>query len=186
MEKPTQHRQTSTRFLGVISRTNPVIKVLLWVGNRELPVLIVLFAIMASLWGFAMLTELALEDQPHELDRALLLSMRDKTDLSDPIGPGWVEEIGRDFTALGGNAVLILLTMAVIGFLLLDRKPRVVLVVLIATLGALTGQFPQWTFNVGSKHLPYVRCTPRAITTPQSHQSLYFNGVHHHHPVGGC
>jgi len=138
MEKPTQHRQTSTRFLGVISRTNPVIKVLLWVGNRELPVLIVLFAIMASLWGFAMLTELALEDQPHELDRALLLSMRDKTDLSDPIGPGWVEEIGRDFTALGGNAVLILLTMAVIGFLLLDRKPRVVLVVLIATLGALT------------------------------------------------
>jgi undecaprenyl-diphosphatase len=63
--------------------------------------------------------------------------MRNAADVSDPIGPGWAEEIGRDFTALGGNAVLILLTIAVIGYLLLDRKPRMILVVLIATLGAL-------------------------------------------------
>lgn len=110
---------------------------LLWVGARELSVLIALFAIMLSLWGFAVLTSVALEQQPHEFDRALLLSMRNSADLSDPIGPGWAEEIGRDFTALGGNAVLILLTLAVIGYLLLDKKPRIVLIVLIATLGAL-------------------------------------------------
>jgi len=138
MDKNTQQPDIPKKILGVISRNNPVIKVMLWVGNRELPILIALFAIMALLWGFAVLTQMALEDHPHELDRTLLLSMRTATDLSDPIGPGWVEEIGRDFTALGGNAVLILLTMAVIGYLLLDRKPRVVLVVLIATLGALT------------------------------------------------
>jgi undecaprenyl-diphosphatase len=138
MDKNTQQPDIPKKILGVISRNNPVIKVMLWIGNRELPILIALFAIMALLWGFAVLTQMALEDHPHELDRALLLSMRTATDLSDPIGPGWVEEIGRDFTALGGNAVLILLTMAVIGYLLLDRKPRVVLVVLIATLGALT------------------------------------------------
>ena len=137
MNNNTQITSTPKKFLGMIPRHNPVIKVMLWIGNRELPVLIALFSIMASLWGFAFLTSLALEDHPHELDRALLLSMRTATDLSDPIGPGWAEEIGRDFTALGGNAVLILLTIAVIGYLLLDRKPRVVLVVLIATLGAL-------------------------------------------------
>src|SRR5690606_9934798 len=58
-------------------------------------------------------------------------------DLSDPLGPPWLEEVGRDITALGGNAVLILLTLAVLGYLLMDRKPRLALVVLIATLGAL-------------------------------------------------
>ncbi|HSC66415.1 MAG TPA: phosphatase PAP2 family protein [Cellvibrio sp.] len=129
--------QTSARKIPSSIKKHPVIKLMLWIGKRELSVLIALFSIMGSLWVFASLTELALEDHPHELDRALLLSMRNPADLSDPLGPGWVEEIGRDFTALGGNAVLILLTIAVIGYLLLDRKPRVVIVVLIATLGAL-------------------------------------------------
>lgn len=125
------------KALGALPPHNPLVKLMLWIGNRELPVLIVLFCIMASLWGFAFLTAMALENQPHEFDRALLLSMRNPADLSDPIGPGWAEEIGRDFTALGGNAVLIFLTTAVIGYLLLDKKQRLVLVVLIATLGAL-------------------------------------------------
>lgn len=138
MDNQTRLPQPPKKIFGIIHRHNPVIKILLWIGKRELPVLIALFSIMASLWGFALLTALALEDHPHELDRALLLSMRNAADLSDPLGPAWAEEIGRDFTALGGNAVLILLTMAVIGYLLLDRKPRIVLVVLIATLGALT------------------------------------------------
>ena len=146
MSRQTQHlptpeptpATTPEKGWGVLPQQNPVIKALLWIGQRELPVLVALFSIMALLWGFALLTEIALEDHPHELDRALLLSMRTAADLSDPLGPAWAEEIGRDFTALGGNAVLILLTTAVVGYLLLDRKPRVVLVVLIATLGALT------------------------------------------------
>jgi len=137
MDKHSQHAPIDKKFLGVISHQNPLIKLMLWIGNRELAVLIALFFIMGALWGFAVLTEIALENHPHELDRALLLSMRNSADMSDPIGPGWAEEIGRDFTALGGNAVLILLTIAVIGYLALDRKPRMILVVLIATLGAL-------------------------------------------------
>src|SRR5690606_12093393 len=65
------------------------------------------------------------------------LSMRSPADLSDPIGPGWAEEVGRDITALGGNAVLTLLTLAVVGYLLLDGKRKVALVLIIASLGAL-------------------------------------------------
>lgn len=137
MDKHPRQPLTHKKFLGMISHRNPLIKLMLWIGNRELAVLIALFLIMASLWGFAFLTGIALNNAPHEFDRALLLSMRNAADLSDPIGPGWAEEIGRDFTALGGNAVLILLTLAVIGYLLLDKKPRMILVVLIATLGAL-------------------------------------------------
>jgi undecaprenyl-diphosphatase len=111
--------------------------VLQWLGSRELPVLLALFAILGSLWGFAELADEALEGETHEFDRALLLSMRNPADLSDPIGPAWAEEVGRDITALGGNAFLSLLTLAVVGYLLLDGKRRMAIVLLVATLGAL-------------------------------------------------
>ncbi len=115
----------------------PHIKSLPWLRKKELPVLLAIFSIFASLLLFLFLTQLAMEDTPHEVDRMLLLSLRSATDLSDPLGPPWMEEVGRDITALGGNAVLILLTLAVLGFLLMDGKPRLAVVVLIATLGAL-------------------------------------------------
>ena len=111
--------------------------VLQWLGSHELPVLLALFAILGALWGFAELAEEVMEGDTHEVDQALLLSMRNPADLSDPIGPGWVEEIGRDITALGGNAILTLLTAAVVGYLLLDGKRRMAVVLLVATLGAL-------------------------------------------------
>jgi undecaprenyl-diphosphatase len=96
-----------------------------------------LFAIMGSLWGFAALTGEVLEGETQAFDRVILLSMRNPADLSDPIGPGWAEEIGRDLTALGGNAVLTLLTLAVLGYLLLQGKRGLALVLIVATLGAL-------------------------------------------------
>lgn len=107
-----------------------------WIGARELSVLVVLFALLASLWGFVELADEVLEGGTGKFDRTILLAMRDSTDRSDPIGPGWVEEMGRDFTALGGVAVLSLVTLGIVGYLLLDGKRRVALVVLVATAGA--------------------------------------------------
>ncbi len=49
----------------------------------------------------------------------------------------WVREIGRDLTALGGTAVLTLVTLAVTGYLLLMKKYRTIVLLLVATLGAL-------------------------------------------------
>ncbi len=42
--------------------------------------------------------------------------------LAIPIGPAWMTEVGRDLTALGGVAVLVLLTLVAAGYLFLDRK----------------------------------------------------------------
>jgi len=39
-----------------------------------------------------------------------------------PAGPRWAEEMGRDATALGGNTILILFTIAVFGFLAVHRR----------------------------------------------------------------
>lgn len=102
---------------------------------RELAALLVLFTIIGSLW---ILAEEVMEGETGDVDRVILLSMRNSDDLSDPLGPRWVEEIGRDITALGGNAVLTLFTLAAVGFLVLDGKRRVAIILIVATLGALS------------------------------------------------
>ena len=50
------------------------------------------------------------EGETHAFDTRLLLALRSPADPSDPLGPGWMEELGRDITALGGIGVLTGLT----------------------------------------------------------------------------
>jgi undecaprenyl-diphosphatase len=50
-------------------------------------------------------------------DEHLLLSLRNPADLSDPIGPPWLEEIALELTSLGGYPIIALLTLAVAGYL---------------------------------------------------------------------
>ncbi len=71
------------------------------------------------------------------LDRWLLLALRASGDPGDPLGPAWVEEMFRDFTALGGIGVLSLLTLASVGYLWLQDLRRVAWFVLVAILGGL-------------------------------------------------
>ncbi len=130
--------------MKIINTTKAKIKLLnpqgllRWLSSHELSVLVVLFALLASVWTFVELSDDVIKGDTSEFDRIILLSMRNPQNLSDPIGPRWVEEIGRDFTALGGNAVLTLLTLAVVGFLILEGKGRMALVLIVATLGALS------------------------------------------------
>lgn len=128
---------TETNNPRLHSIRNGITRFLQWLGARELSVLVVLFTLMASFWGFIALAEEVVEGETGGFDRMILLGMRNADDLSDPIGPRWVEEIGRDFTALGGNAILTLLTLAVVGFLVLESKRRLAVVLIVATLGAL-------------------------------------------------
>lgn len=69
------------------------------------------------------------------LDRLLLLSLRDPSNPDDPLGPRWLEEMGRDMSALGGVAVLSLASLAVVGYLALTRRPRAALFVTTAVVG---------------------------------------------------
>lgn len=77
----------------------------------ELRWLLALVVIVVLIWALAELTDEVLEGSTRDLDRDLLLALRTTGDLSDPIGPPWLEEIGRDLTALGGVAVLTLATV---------------------------------------------------------------------------
>jgi undecaprenyl-diphosphatase len=70
------------------------------------------------------------------LDARLLLALRTPGDLADPIGPHWVEEAGRDFTGLGGIAVLTFVVLSAALFLALAGKRASALAVAIAGGGA--------------------------------------------------
>ncbi len=97
--------------------------------------------IAGGLWAFAALADEVAERETQSFDRRILLSLRNPGDLSDPLGPHWVEEIGRDFTALGGVAFLTLLSVAVAGYLLLERKPHLAGFLLLTVGGGILASF---------------------------------------------
>lgn len=99
--------------------------------------LVFLVIAFSGLWAFAELADEVTAGEVHHLDEDLLLMMRTPGDRSDPIGPEWLEEMARDLTALGGVAVLTLLTAAVAIYLLLRRKGRAALFVAASVVGGV-------------------------------------------------
>ena len=77
--------------------------------------------VVIAVWALAELTEEVVEGDTSTLDRTILLALRTTGDLGNPVGPPWMEEMGRDLTALGGVAVLGLTTVVVAVYFLLRR-----------------------------------------------------------------
>jgi undecaprenyl-diphosphatase len=91
----------------------------------------------ASLWLFISIAGEVVEGETTAWDRRLLLALRNAADPAMPWGPPWVQEMARDITALGGVAVLMLMTLAVIGYLLLAGKRHAAIAVFSAVAGGL-------------------------------------------------
>lgn len=62
-----------------------------------------------------------------------MLALRNPQDVSDPVGPHWIEETAFDWTALGGVPVLSLVVLLVVTYLLIARRIRIASFVLIST-----------------------------------------------------
>ncbi len=93
--------------------------------------------ITGGIWFFAEIADEVVEGDTHSFDRKILLAMRDPTDTRDPWGPKWLEEMGRDFTALGGMGILIFLTAATVGGYVLQGRHKTATLILVAVLGGL-------------------------------------------------
>jgi undecaprenyl-diphosphatase len=91
-------------------------------SKLEARTLITLLVIFGTLLVFTRLVDEVVKGQTRAFDEALLLSFRDPGNLSDPLGPAWLQIIFRDITSLGSYTVVTLITVAVIGYLLLDGK----------------------------------------------------------------
>lgn len=95
-----------------------------WLRARELVTLALLAVIAGGLWIFAEVADAVLQGHTSSVDERILLALRAPANPADPLGPRWLQEMGRDLTALGGVAVLTLVTAAAAGFLWLSRRRR--------------------------------------------------------------
>jgi undecaprenyl-diphosphatase len=86
---------------------------------------------------FIFLSHEVMEGETLRFDRWLLLVLRAPGAPEDPLGPAWVEEMFRDFTALGGVGVMSLLTLVSFGYLWLLGLRRVALYLLFAIASGL-------------------------------------------------
>lgn len=108
----------------------------------ELVVFLGALVLVAGVWGFLTLAENVMEGDAQRLDEHILRALRTLDDPRVPIGPPWLLDVARDVSALGGTAVLALVTAAVTSFLLLDGKRGAAVFVLSATVtGAVLSHF---------------------------------------------
>lgn len=108
-----------------------------WLGEREPLVLLSVFLVIAATWGFIELAGEVREGDTEALDKWMVRAMRQPDDPAAPIGPPWLPELARDATALGGVGWLLFFTFVVAGFLWLDRKYNMMVLLLVASLGGL-------------------------------------------------
>lgn len=109
-------------------------RAVLWLGDHDPMVLASLLVVVASTWAFVELADEVLEGNTVAFDTWVVRALRQTDDVSNPLGPKWLEEAARDMTALGGWAVLSLMTAAVAGYLWLDDKHGAMWSVVAATV----------------------------------------------------
>ncbi len=103
----------------------------------EVRFVFVTIAVICAAFAAVLLLDLFRAGATAEFDRWVILALRNPVDTADAWGPHWVEEMGRDFTALGGFPVLTLLTCAIGGFLIFRRQRTAAMVVFVSILVAL-------------------------------------------------
>ena len=100
--------------------------------------LALLALIGAAVWAFFSIAGEVSEGETRAMDQAMLLWLRTPGDLNDPIGPGWLEVMVRDFTGLGGVGILSLVVLATAGWFLMRREVRTAGFVVLATTVGMT------------------------------------------------
>lgn len=102
-----------------------------WIGSHGGLTLAMVAIVVGGSWGFIELLDEVQEGDTQRIDEWAIRN------IAGWEGPRWVEEVGRDITALGGIFVLSLVTVLVVIYLLLERKYHAVLLVMVATVGGM-------------------------------------------------
>lgn len=118
---------------------------LLTFAKRETGLVLALLAVTFGLWAFLGIADEMAEGETRGFDTAVMLAMR-TADHNDPLGPAWFEFAVRDITALGGYAVLTLLTLIAAGFLIATKKYADALLLFVAIAG---GDLLSETLKIG-------------------------------------
>jgi undecaprenyl-diphosphatase len=111
-----------------------LLELVIWLARHQLRVLLLLLVFALSTWVFLEVTDEVLEGEAKAIDETIILWFRQPGEPKTPIGPFWVAEFARDVTALGGTGVLVVVTVAVAGYLWLDRRFGAMWLVVLSTL----------------------------------------------------
>lgn len=99
---------------------------------------LVAFALVAcGLFSFMAIGASTQRTSIQQVDSVLLQSMRSTSDLGDPVGPDWLEDVVRDITALGGVFVISAVTICTSLYFALGGKRRMAWLLLFAVLGGM-------------------------------------------------
>jgi undecaprenyl-diphosphatase len=91
-------------------------------GRSEIWLIAALLLAGCLILGFGLLANEVLEGDTSGFERAIMMAFRSPDNPAEPIGPPWLQEMGRDVTALGSLAFLGFVLVAAVGYLLLIRK----------------------------------------------------------------
>lgn len=108
-----------------------------WLAGHGPVVLLAALLVVIGTWGFVELADEVNEGETQTFDEWAVKALRKPDNLAEPIGPTWLAEVGRDLTALGGIAVLLIVTAALSGFLFFVRKYHAMILIMVAVLGGL-------------------------------------------------
>lgn len=104
--------------------------------ERKEPRTLLWLALIAGLvFLFFFFAKYAVGDDDHTIDNQILLMFRNPDNLAEPIGPHWLYEFVRDFTALSGWPVLTIFTAIIGGYLAMRKKWGTLLLLLAAVFG---------------------------------------------------
>jgi len=96
-----------------------------------------LLALAVAVLSFLEIADDVAEGDTHQIDRAILMSLRGLDDPSVPLGPHWLTTAAMDITALGSVTVLGLLVLFVAGLFAALRRWREALVMVLAAGGGV-------------------------------------------------
>jgi len=102
---------------------------------NEVGPVIALLAVSLLGYGFFALANEVGEGSTAALDRKVLLALRNPADISDPIGPRWLEETMRDITGLGSVFTIVFVTAAACAYLAMTGRRRIAVFVVAAIGG---------------------------------------------------
>jgi undecaprenyl-diphosphatase len=114
--------------------------------SRDFLLLFGVFLIVFAIWTFLELAGAISSHTLLEVDEQVLLALREPGQLSNPIGPRWLEEAMRDISALGSITAVLFVTGAVAGHLLLSRNFHALAFVTVSIAGGMA-------LGNGLKHL---------------------------------
>lgn len=87
---------------------------------------------------FILLANIVMSGFTEGIDKQSILLFRSDSNLNNPIGPKWVEELMRDITALGGTGILVFFSLMVTCFLVLVKHKRMAITFALTVITGIT------------------------------------------------